>query len=245
MDAARAAHDFVVVSLFVNPMQFGPTEDLAAYPRDLAGDAAVAREAGVDRLFHPDVAEVYPDGPSRTTVHVAGLTDGMCGASRPTHFDGVTTVVTKLFSMVGPCHAYLGRKDFQQLTVIRRMVADLCLPVQVVGAPTMREPDGLAMSSRNQYLDAVQRARAPMLHQELRSAVAAIADGLRDAPALEAAATARLTAKGFRVDYFSVRRAEDLQPAAADDTELVVLVAARLGKARLIDNLRVTRPALR
>ena len=156
MRAARAHHDLVVTTIFVNPLQFGPTEDLDAYPRDLAGDAAAADAEGVDLLFTPSVAEMYPE-PTRTTVHVAGLTEGLCGAERPTHFDGVTTVVAKLFSIVGPCHAYFGRKDFQQLAVVTRMAADLDLPVRVVGCPLVREPDGLAMSSRNVRLDAGER----------------------------------------------------------------------------------------
>ena len=151
MRAARAADDLVVVSLFVNPTQFGAGEDLSRYPRDPEGDAAIAAAEGVDVLFLPEVEEVYPEG-ARTTVHVEGLTDNLCGASRPGHFDGVTTVVAKLFSMVGPCRAYFGRKDAQQLAVIRRMTADLNFPVEVVGCPLVREADGLAMSSRNAYL---------------------------------------------------------------------------------------------
>ena len=157
MRAARAENDFVVVSLFVNPTQFGPNEDLAAYPRDLDGDAAVAEAEGVDVLFTPTVDEMYPTG-ARTTVHVDGLTAGPLRRQPPGHFDGVTTVVAKLFSIVGPCRAYFGRKDAQQLAVVRRMAADLDLPVEVVGCPLVREPDGLAMSSRNAYLD---RRRAP------------------------------------------------------------------------------------
>ena len=152
MTTAASAHDLVVVSSFVNPTQFAPNEDLAAYPRDPDADDAVAVAAGVDLMFRPDLTVMYPDGPPRTTVHVAGLTEGMCGATRPTHFDGVTTVVAKLFSIVGPAHAYFGRKDFQQLAVVRRMARDLDLPVTVVGCPLIREADGLAMSSRNAYL---------------------------------------------------------------------------------------------
>src|SRR5215471_9415603 len=167
MRAARLGNDAVVVSLFVNPTQFGPSEDLTRYPRDPDGDAAVAAEEGVDVLFVPDVAEVYPAG-ARTTVHVDGLTDRLCGASRPGHFDGVTTVVAKLFSMVGPCRAYFGRKDAQQLAVIRRMTADLDLPVDVVGCPLVREADGLAMSSRNAYLDADERRAATVLSRSLQ-----------------------------------------------------------------------------
>ena len=162
MRAARAAHDLVVVSLFVNPTQFGPNEDLDAYPRDLVADAAAATDEGVDVLFTPTVAEMYPDG-ARTTVHVDALTEGLCGASRPGHFDGVTTIVAKLFAIVGECSAYFGRKDAQQLAVVRRMAADLDLPVTVVGCPIVREPDGLAMSSRNAYLSSDERQRATVL----------------------------------------------------------------------------------
>src|SRR6476619_940046 len=181
MAAAVAAHDLVVVSSFVNPMQFAPTEDLAAYPRDPDGDDGLAAGAGVDVMFRPDVDEMYPDGPSRTTGCVAGLTEGMRGATRPTHFDGVTTVVTKLLSIVGPCHAYFGRKDFQQLAVVRRMARDLDLPVTVVGCPLVRESDGLAMSSRNAYLTVEERAAAPALHAALLDAVDAIRTGTRAA----------------------------------------------------------------
>jgi len=241
IELAREHGDRFVASIFVNPMQFGPNEDFNHYPRTPVRDGQMLDDAGCDLMFQPDVREMYPCGPDiATRVEVPGLSTILCGEFRPGHFEGVATVVTKLFNIVQPDVAVFGEKDFQQLTVIRRVVADLCLPVQVVGAPTMRESDGLAMSSRNQYLDAGQRAQAPMLNAELRAAAAALAGGAPDVAALEAAATGRLAASGFRVEYFSVRRAADLQAAAADDTELVVLVAARLGKARLIDNLRVT-----
>jgi pantoate--beta-alanine ligase len=191
-------------------------------------------------MFQPDVAEMYPSAPDiATRVAVPGLSTILCGEFRPGHFEGVATVVAKLFNIVQPDVAVFGEKDFQQLTVIRRMVADLCLPVRVVGAPTMREADGLAMSSRNQYLDDAQRALAPRLYAELRGAAAAIERGSRDFAALEAAAALRLAAAGFRLDYFCVRCAADLQPPCVDDAELVVLVAARIGRARLIDNLRI------
>ncbi|HUV11495.1 MAG TPA: pantoate--beta-alanine ligase, partial [Acidimicrobiia bacterium] len=156
MKAARAECDRVVVSLFVNPTQFAPNEDLAAYPRDPEGDRALAESIGVDLLFAPTFEEMYPE-PGRTTVHVAGLTARLCGADRPTHFDGVTTVVTKLFSITGPCRAYFGRKDAQQLAVVRRMTRDLDLPVEVIGCPLVRDPDGLAMSSRNAHLSVEER----------------------------------------------------------------------------------------
>jgi pantoate--beta-alanine ligase len=241
MEAARAAHDFVVVSLFVNPLQFGPSEDLAAYPRDLDGDAALAREVGVDVLFHPDVAEVYPDGPSRTTVHVAGLTEGMCGAARPTHFDGVTTVVTKLFSMVGPCHAYFGRKDFQQLAVIRRMTRDLDLPVTVVGCPLVREPDGLARSSRNAYLTPEERAEAPVLSEALFAAADAVQAGERSAAVIvDGVRRCLATTKHVALEYVEVRDADSLEPVVSVSGAVLLAAAARVGKARLIDNVVIT-----
>src|SRR6476659_2100857 len=195
MDTAVAAHDLVIVSSFVNPTQFAPTEDLAAYPRDADADDALAEVAGVDVTFRPPVEEMYPDGPPRTTVHVAGLTEVMCGAARPTHFDGVTTVVTKLFSIVGPGHAYFGRKDFQQLAVVRRMTQDLDLPVTVVGCPLVREPDGLAMSSRNAYLTADERGAAPALHAALLAAVDEVRNGERDADVVGAGVRGRLAAE--------------------------------------------------
>jgi pantoate--beta-alanine ligase len=241
MDAAVAAQDFVIVSSFVNPAQFGPTEDLAAYPRDADADDALAEAAGVDVTFRPAVEEMYPDGPPLTTVHVAGLTAGMCGATRPTHFDGVTTVVAKLFSIVGPCHAYFGRKDFQQLAVVRRMTRDLDLPVTVVGRPLVREADGLAMSSRNAYLTTEQRTAAPALHAALLDAVEAIRTGTRAAD--DVVATVRraiATAPVFDLEYVEVREASSLEPMTTLTGEFVIALAARLGKARLIDNVVVT-----
>jgi pantoate--beta-alanine ligase len=235
MRAARS-HDLVVTTIFVNPLQFAPNEDLDAYPRDLAGDAAAADAEGVDVLFTPSVAEMYPE-PTRTTVHVAGLTEGLCGAQRPTHFDGVTTVVAKLFSIVGPCSAYFGRKDFQQLAVVTRMTADLDLPVRVVGCPLVREPDGLAMSSRNAYLAADDRRRATGIFASLRAGVRAVEEGERDPGALRRAVEATGAAGGIDFEYVEVRRASDL--AVVDDLvdEIVVAVAARVGATRLIDNV--------
>ena len=196
----------------MNPLQFGPTEDLAAYPRDLAGDAAAAEAEGVDVLFAPPVEEMYPaQAPVRTVVHVDELTAGLCGASRPTHFDGVTTVVAKLFSIVGPCRAYFGRKDAQQLAVVRRMAADLNLPVEVVGCPLVRESDGLAMSSRNAYLTAGDRAAALVLSCALREAVDRIRAGSRDAGAVQAALADRIASEpGVRLDYAEIVDATDL-----------------------------------
>ena len=236
MRAARAHHDLVVTTIFVNPLQFGPTEDLDAYPRDLAGDAAAADAEGVDLLFTPSVAEMYPE-PTRTTVHVAGLTEGLCGAERPTHFDGVTTVVAKLFSIVGPCHAYFGRKDFQQLAVVTRMAADLDLPVRVVGCPLVREPDGLAMSSRNAYLSADDRRRAPGIFAALRAGVRAVEDGERDPGELRRLVERSAGARGIDFEYVEVRRASDLAVVDHLADEIVVAVAARVGASRLIDNV--------
>lgn len=239
MERARSDTDLVVVSLFVNPTQFGPGEDLDAYPRDLDADTRLAEAVGVDVLFVPTVAEMYPGGAPRTTVHVAGLTDAMCGAARPTHFDGVTTVVAKLFAMVGPCRAYFGRKDFQQVAVVRRMVADLDLPVEVIGAPLLREADGLALSSRNAYLTAAERAVAPTLHGALLDAAAMIRAGERD-PAVVRDAITTAVQEPFELEYVEIRDVDDLEPRESLVGSSVIAVAARLGRARLIDNIVVT-----
>jgi pantoate--beta-alanine ligase len=240
MRAARAANDFVVVSLFVNPTQFGPTEDLAAYPRDPEGDAAAAEAEGVDVLFAPAVAEVYPVG-ARTLVHVDGLTDVLCGASRPGHFDGVTTVVAKLFSMIGPCRAYFGRKDAQQLAVIRRMTTDLDLPVEVVGCPLVREADGLAMSSRNSYLAPGERAAAVVLSRALRAAADAVVAGERDAGVVQRLVHDTVAAApGVELDYAEVVDAATLVPVGKIESDTLVALAAVVGKARLIDNVTIS-----
>ncbi len=240
MRAARAAHDAVVVSLFVNPTQFGPSEDLDAYPRDLAGDTEVAAAEDVDVLFAPTVAEMYPNG-AATTVHVAGLTDALCGASRPGHFDGVTTVVAKLFSIVGPCHAYFGRKDAQQLAVVRRMAADLDLPVQVVGCPLVREPDGVAMSSRNAYLAPDERASATVLVRALRSAADAVLAGERDVQRVRSVlAEVLATEPSVQVDYAEIVDAATIQPIDAFTGDTLVAVAAFVGRTRLIDNVALS-----
>ena len=236
MRAARANHDLVVTTIFVNPLQFGENEDLASYPRDLVADTAAAEAEGVDVLFVPSVPEMYPE-PTVTTVHVAALTEGLCGAARPTHFDGVTTVVAKLFSIVGPSTAYFGRKDFQQLAVVRRMATDLDLPVQVVGCPLVREPDGVAMSSRNAYLSAGDRERATGIFASLRAGAAAVEDGERDPERVRATVEAEAARRGLELEYAEVRRAADLAPLATVDGEVVVAVAASVGKARLIDNV--------
>jgi pantoate--beta-alanine ligase len=240
MRAARAAHDAVVVSLFVNPTQFGPNEDLDAYPRDLDADTAVAIAEGVDVLFMPTAAEMYPVG-AQTSVHVAGLTERLCGASRPGHFDGVTTVVAKLFSIVGPCTAYFGRKDAQQLAVVRRMTADLDLPVSVVGCPLIREPDGVAMSSRNSYLSSADRRRATVLIRALRSAADAVISGERDAQVVrELLAEVLATEPAVRADYAEIVDAATMEPLERIDRDAVIALAAFVGTTRLIDNIAIS-----
>lgn len=240
IEAARKHGDRFIASIFVNPMQFGPNEDFAHYPRTPSQDAGMLEKAGCSLMFTPDVAEIYPNGSEHATqVVVPGLTNILCGEFRPGHFEGVATVVAKLFNIVAPDVAVFGEKDFQQLTVIRRMTADLCMPVQIVGAPTVREHDGLAMSSRNQYLTAQERSIAPRLHQFLLAAVARLRKGDRDFAAIEGEGMRALSEGGFRPDYFSVRNAADLQAPDAKSRRFVVLTAARLGKARLIDNLQM------
>ena len=238
---ARRLAERVVVSIFVNPLQFGPQEDFAAYPRTLARDQELLAGAGTDLLFAPTVEAVYPRGQAeQTRVEVPGISDILCGASRPGHFVGVATVVCKLFNMVQPDLAVFGEKDFQQLQVIRLMTLDLSLPVAVHGLATVREADGLAMSSRNGYLTAEERARAPALYQTLRHCAERLRQG-QDIATVEGQAGEEIAAAGFGPDYFSVRRAADLALPQAGDRELVVLAAARLGRARLIDNVRVER----
>ncbi|NCA69830.1 MAG: pantoate--beta-alanine ligase [Sphingobacteriia bacterium] len=241
IEAARMRAPRVVASIFVNPLQFGPSEDLDAYPRTLEQDREHLRTAGCDLLFAPSVATMYPRGDERQTrVEVPGLSDILCGETRPGHFRGVATVVCKLLNMVQPDVALFGEKDFQQLLVIRRMVEDLAFPIEIVGIPTVREADGLAMSSRNGYLDADERARAPSLHRALLAARAELLRGVA-VDAVEAQATAALREAGLVPDYVSVRVVTDLRPATASDPDLVILAAAYLGRARLIDNLRVSR----
>lgn len=238
MRAARDATDLVVVTLFVNPIQFGPNEDLSAYPRDLESDSEAAAAEGVDVLFVPTVEEMYPDGAPATTVHVARLTEGLCGASRPVHFDGVTTVVAKLFSIVGPCTAFFGRKDFQQLTVIRQMTRDLDLPVDVRGCPIVREPDGVAMSSRNTYLTLAEREEARVLSSALRAAADAVVAGERRADVLERLVRDEVgRAPQVALEYVEIRDASTLEPREKVAGEVVLAIAAKLGRARLIDNV--------
>lgn len=236
---ARARAPRVVASIFVNPMQFGPSEDLDAYPRTLERDRERLEAAGCDLLFAPSAATMYPRGSAlQTRVEVPGISDMLCGASRPGHFRGVATVVCKLFNMVQPDIALFGEKDFQQLLVIRLMTEDLAMPVEIIGVPTVRESDGLAMSSRNGYLSASERACAPALYRVLTSAKQALRDGTA-AEAVEQAALVALRQAGLAPDYVQVRVADDLRPATPADRDLVVLAAAYLGRARLIDNVRV------
>ncbi|HVS76883.1 MAG TPA: pantoate--beta-alanine ligase [Steroidobacteraceae bacterium] len=240
IETARRHGERFVASIFVNPMQFGPNEDFAHYPRTPAQDARMLADAGCDLMFMPDVAEIYPNGSERATrVEVPGLSSILCGEFRPGHFEGVTTVVAKLFNIVEPDVAVFGEKDFQQLTVIRRMVADLCMAVTIVAAPTVREPDGLAMSSRNQYLTEEERRQAPVIHRALLAAIERLRAGERDFLAIERAGLEALERVGMRPDYFAVRRAADLASPQSDTRHFVVLTAARLGRARLIDNLQI------
>lgn len=240
---ARRHCDRVVVSIFVNPTQFGPGEDFDAYPRTLDADAARLREAGVEVLFAPTVEAMYPLGANRTWVDVDALGDYLCGADRPGHFRGVATVVSKLFNIVQPDVAVFGEKDFQQLAILRRMAAELLFPIRLIGAPTAREADGLAMSSRNGFLTETERARAPLLQQHLQDARRAVEQGERDYRALEKRIAVSLAEHGFDVDYVTVANATTLAPAAAEDRELVIAAAARLGRPRLIDNLTLSLPA--
>ena len=236
---AREECETVVVSLFVNPKQFGPHEDLDAYPRDEARDAQLAEEAGADLLFAPPADEVYPPG-FATTVEVAGLTDVMCGAARPGHFAGVTTVVAKLVNMLRPDIAYFGQKDAQQALVIRKLVRDLDMPVRVEICPTVRDPDGLALSSRNAYLSPEERDRALGLSRALRAAEEAVADGRIAADDVLAAAREQLQKAGIEPEYLELRSAKDLAPVERVNGSTLLAVAAQVGRARLIDNTILT-----
>jgi len=238
---AKTLVDVVVASIFVNPLQFGLNEDWEQYPRTLERDSAMLTAEGCDVLFCPTETDMYPNGmETQTKVEVPTMTNILCGASRPGHFLGVTTVVAKLFNMVQPDTAIFGIKDYQQLSVIRRMVEDLCIPVQIVAAPIARADDGLALSSRNSYLTADERPRATALYQTLCQARDAVQAGKRDYAAIEAAAQQQLAQAGMRPDYFSIRQAKTLEPATATDSDLVLLGAVYLGKTRLIDNVTVS-----
>lgn len=232
----------VVVSLFVNPMQFDRAEDLASYPRTLDRDRRALEAAGVDLLFCPRAHELYGRKMEELSyVEVPDLSTILCGASRPGHFRGVATVVSKLFNLVQPELAVFGEKDYQQLMLIRRLVEDLNFPIEVIGVPTVREADGLAMSSRNSYLTQDERLRAPALYRVLQTLAAQIRAGQQDLFALERGGLERLRAAGLTPDYLSIRRSDDLAVAVPADQRLVILGAAWLGKARLIDNLRAER----
>ena len=238
---AKTMADVVVASIFVNPLQFGLNEDWEQYPRTLERDSAMLSAEGCDLLFCPTEMDMYPNGmETQTKVEVPTMTNILCGASRPGHFLGVTTVVAKLLNMVQPDTAIFGIKDYQQLTVIKRMVEDLCIPVQIVAAPIARADDGLALSSRNSYLTAEERPRAVALYQALCHARDTVQAGARDYATIEASAQQQLAQAGMRPDYFSIRQAKTLEPATASDTDLVLLGAVYLGKTRLIDNVTLT-----
>ncbi len=237
--AAKARARHVVTSIFVNPAQFGPNEDFDAYPRTEAADAAKLLDAGVSLLWAPPVSVIYPAGHS-TRVSVAGLDSVLCGAARPGHFDGVATIVTKLFHQVAPDFALFGEKDWQQLAIIRRMTRDLDLAVEIIGVPTVREGDGLALSSRNAYLSEGDRAAAAALPRALRTAIAAIVAGEEVGDALRAAKAAILAAGFASVDYLDLRDGESLESCDSATKNARIFVAARIGATRLIDNMKVT-----
>lgn len=241
VERGLALADTVVVSIFVNPMQFGPSEDLDAYPRTLQADIDKLQAAGAALLFAPSPDCIYPDGvAAHTQVIVPGLTDVLCGASRPGHFDGVSSVVCKLLNMVAPDIAIFGEKDLQQLLVIRKMVTDLCLPVRIEGVGIARDTDGLALSSRNGYLSPAEREVAPGLQHSLQMCAEHIRNGAQNFAALCQDAKSSLSAAGFIPDYFEIRRSNDLQLARPGDTSIAIFAAAKLGKTRLIDNLQLT-----
>lgn len=241
VEKARQRADFVVTSIFVNPLQFGPTEDLSKYPRSLAADQEKLIQVDCDLLFTPDIEEIYPDGmQGQTLIRVPGISEGLCGTSRPGHFEGVATVICKLFNMVQPDLAIFGEKDFQQLAVIRKLVRDLDMPIQIMGEPTVRAEDGLALSSRNNFLTVGQRASAPALYACLNDIASAIHGGERDFAKLTTKGKTALRKAGFKPDYLEVREAGSLHNASPEDLQLVILAAAFLGKTRLIDNLALS-----
>jgi len=236
---AREVADRVVVSIFINPTQFDKAEDLAAYPRTIENDLKLLKQEKIDLVFLPEADEMYPEG-SATRVEVDGISDILEGDSRPGHFSGVATIVAKLFNLVQPDISVFGEKDFQQLMLIRRMVDDLDFGIKIIGAPTAREESGLAMSSRNNYLDDEQRnSIAPGLYLELRNIQKAILAGEHNYLKLQEESAKTLNQQGFKTDYIEIRNAEDLSVAEKHDKDLVILASAWLGKARLIDNLRV------
>jgi pantoate--beta-alanine ligase len=237
---AQERADHVVVSVFVNPLQFGPNEDFARYPRTIEADRELLTKLNADLLFNPPVQEMYPLGHEMTSVvSVPDLADILEGAVRPGHFVGVATVVAKLFNAVNPDIALFGEKDFQQLLIIRRMAGDLFIPVEIVGLPTMRDHDGLALSSRNRYLTPAERDKAPRIYATLKQAKQNIEAGSRDYAAIEKHSLEALSAAGFRPDYFAIRQAHDLGAVRAGARDLVILTAARLESTRLLDNVRL------
>ncbi|MCO7227359.1 pantoate--beta-alanine ligase [Pleionea sp. CnH1-48] len=238
---AKQHADVVVTSIFVNPLQFGPNEDFDSYPRTEERDQELLKAESADVLFLPTVDLIYPQGQevhTKVEVH-SSLTNKLCGASRPTHFLGVTTIVNKLFNIVQPDVAIFGKKDYQQLMVIKRMASDLCLPINILGGDIVREDNGLAMSSRNQYLTTEQKDEASLLQKTLQSMKQALESGNQDFGAIENNARQQLEEHGFKVDYLTVCRQFDLEPASKEDKELVIAAAAWLGQPRLLDNLEV------
>lgn len=241
VNQAKSLCDIVVVSIFVNRLQFGLNEDWDRYPRTLREDTARLTKADCDYLFCPDEHEIYPNGmDEQARVIVPSMADILCGASRPGHFDGVTTVVSKLFNIVQPDQAVFGLKDYQQLAIIRRMVQDLCMPVEIIASPIVREPDGLAMSSRNGFITNAERPKANALNKTLNHIAKTISAGGRDFLGLESAAAEAIRAAGFEPDYVTICESHSLQPAAVDDSELTILGAMYTGAARLIDNVSLT-----
>ncbi len=238
---AQQRADHVIVSIFVNPTQFGENEDFDNYPRTLESDSNKLFNMGVDLLFIPIASDLYPKNiDTSTRVEVPGYSNILCGAHRPNHFIGVTTIVTKFFNIIQPDIALFGEKDYQQLLIIRRATKDLCIPVTILSVPTVREHDGLAMSSRNSYLSTNERENAPVLYKTLKQIKKELETGEHNYAILERNAISTLKAAGFTPDYFSVCRADNLAPALPTDNNLIVLAAARLGQTRLIDNISVT-----
>ncbi|MBK5351274.1 pantoate--beta-alanine ligase [Pseudomonas sp. TH41] len=241
INVAKQHADFVVATIFVNPLQFGPTEDLEKYPRTPEADQSKLKDAGCDLLFLPDVAEMYPEGfEAQPMVSVPRVSDGLCGAARPGHFNGMATVVNKMFNVVQPDIAVFGEKDYQQLAVIRSMVRNLNIPIEILGAPTVRAADGLALSSRNGYLNEQERAAAPILYQCLKDVALSLQRGCLDVEQLLDEQCKRITSSGFQLEYLEIRNAYDLSLTSETSGHLVILVAARLGKTRLIDNVVVS-----
>ena len=239
---AQQHADIVVVTLFVNPTQFGANEDLDSYPRTFQDDCDKLDALNTSILFAPNIDEMYPLGGDQTThVHVPNMTQVLCGASRPGHFDGVTTIVSKLFNITRADIAIFGEKDYQQLAVIRRMVNDLNIPIKIIGKPIVREPDGLAMSSRNGYLSEKERRIAPRLHQLLQAIKQEIIEGNHDLKSLESQSITDLIEAGFKPDYLQIYQRNELRPATENDKEIIILAAAFLGSTRLIDNIYVNR----